>query len=113
MVVQDFDITSFDFTGTYIALKPTLNETQKGFYQNENRPQYCMWWHKPFRHWWIGSCANRGDNSGFAWLDPPTLCPTDGKNGEWRQSQTDEEIDGFVKEFIETDDDKIEIAIEG
>ena len=115
VVVQDFSITAFDFSGTYSQLKPTFNESVKGFYQNEDRPQYCIWWHKPYRHWWIGSCGNRGDNSGFAWLDPPTLCPTHGKNGEWRQSHTDEVIDGTVTEFQDAQESgvKIEVAIEG
>ena len=109
VVVQDFSVTAFDFSGSYTELKPTTNGT-RGFYRHDTRDQFCMWWHKPYQHWWIGSCSNRGDNSGFAWLEPNVQCPTEGKNGEWRQSHTDEVIDGTV---TEADHDKIEIAIEG
>ena len=36
---------------------------------------YCVWWHREFRHWWIGDCQNVGTNSGYAYIDSDERCP--------------------------------------
>ena len=59
----------------------------------------CIWWHKPYRHWWIGPCTNLGENNGFAWLEPDSLCPIQDKTGDWRRGGSDETLeDGIVGE---------------
>ncbi len=35
----------------------------------------CIWWHRQYRHWWIGPCENVGTNSGFAYIQPDLRCP--------------------------------------
>ena len=47
-----------------------------------NRPVYqsdetCMWWHRPGRHWWIGSCDDIGTDAGYAYLEKDLDCPDD------------------------------------
>jgi len=45
-----------------------------------NRPVFqrngkCVWWHRQYRHWWIGPCENVGQNSGFAYIEQDVYCP--------------------------------------
>jgi hypothetical protein len=65
-------------------------------YSEANRPIYrkeeadsCIWWHKPYRHWWIGGCEQVGTNSGYAYMLEDTSCP-DPSNPTWRVRGSDE-----------------------
>jgi hypothetical protein len=45
-----------------------------------NRPVFqrngkCVWWHRKYRHWWIGPCENVGMNDGFAYFEQDRECP--------------------------------------
>jgi hypothetical protein len=57
----------------------------------------CVWWHQPYRHWWIGSCKNVGTNFGYAYLQEDGSCPSlpYPNNATWRKGGTDEIIDGL------------------
>ena len=68
-------------------------------YRHEKMSQNCIWWHKQYRHWWLGDCRKKGLNHGYAWLEPDLACPTDpppGGEGEgkplWRRGGTDEAL---------------------
>ena len=62
----------------------------RGVYRAEKSPQNCIWWHKQYRHWWLGDCRKRGNNHGFAYLGPDETCPHDGGEGEWKRGGSDE-----------------------
>lgn len=62
----------------------------RGVYRAEKSPQNCIWWHRLYRHWWLGDCRKRGNNHGFAYLGPDETCPQDGSEGEWRRGGSDE-----------------------
>ena len=50
-------------------------------------PQLCLSWHGLYRHWWLGPCTHRGQNSGYAWLEEDARCPYQGR--VWREAGTD------------------------
>ena len=94
VVAEDFDIQGV--LGVYHEQSPTLAEDERGYYQNQ-KGIWCIWWHRPYRHWWIGHCNQRGQNHGHAWLKPDSLCPSEGKVGEWHRGGTDAELEGLVR----------------
>jgi len=65
-------------------------------YRHELNSQACIWWHKQYRHWWVGDCRKKGLNHGYAWIEPDIDCPTDlsddGHPPLWRRSGTDEPL---------------------
>ena len=70
----------------------------RGVYRGEKNNHNCIWWHKQYRHWWLGDCQKRGNNHGFAYLQPDTTCPHDGADGEWRRGGSDEVLkEGNIK----------------
>ena len=103
---------SFDDSGLYIKQKNPgkTEDSSKGtklerdVYRHENLTQHCIWWHKLYRHWWVGHCDNLGENHGFAYLAPDTLCPHEGKVGDWRRGGLDTPLEGgVVREFKSKD----------
>ena len=62
----------------------------RGVYRGQHNSNNCIWWHKQYRHWWLGDCQKRGNNHGFAYLQPDTTCPHDGSDGDWRRGGSDE-----------------------
>jgi hypothetical protein len=62
-----------------------------------NRPVYqnnrnCVWWHRQYRHWWVGPCENVGLNDGYAYIEQDVNCVIGGV--EMRRGGTDEIIHG-------------------
>ena len=86
--------------GLFISKAGTVSENLRGYYQSTQKStfvdDYCLWWHKPYRHWWIGHCSSRGDNSGLAWLEPDVLCPNMSQDG-WRRGGSDTKLTGFAR----------------
>ena len=106
LILADFNFGDTDrgFTGgLFIEQAGTVSENLRGYYQADQNgsptilTDYCLWWHKPYRHWWIGHCRNRGDNNGLAYLNPDVLCPHEGKSGDWRRGGSDTELPGFAR----------------
>jgi hypothetical protein len=90
--------------GTYIQTSETFSDSDRGYYQNVDTDQ-CLWWHKPYRHWWMGHCSARGNNQGHVWLNPDKLCPSDASVGEWRRGGTDQYIPtGLVRVANDNDE---------
>jgi len=67
----------------------------ENYYQEANRPIFngegdsegkCIWWHRQYRHWWVGPCDNIGLNAGFAYIREDISCPA--------QCQTEPDSDG-------------------
>ena len=102
--VQNFDFGHFTGVNDYYKLvtEGDVNDKKeadgwnsnltngRGVYRAEKSPQNCIWWHKLYRHWWLGDCRKRGNNHGFAYLRPDETCPHDGSEGEWRRGGSDE-----------------------
>jgi len=102
-VAESF-VTSFGGTvGLYVEQEETLNEADRGYYQSVADPSWCIWWHKRYRHWWMGHCSSRGQNNGNVYLGPDKLCPSDGLNGEWKSGGLDEVAKGYVRVATEAD----------
>ena len=75
----------------------------------DEREGECMWWQRQHRHWWIGPCANIGNNAGFAYIEEdvgrPAECKTDMSKDNvcsdeikmtWRKGGSDELIQNLV-----------------
>ena len=109
MILENFNIQSnVGFKGgLFIEKAGTASENLRGYYQSAEKStfveDYCLWWHKPYRHWWIGHCSSRGDNSGLAWLEPDVLCPNDSQDG-WRRGGSDTELTGYARIAKASDD---------
>ncbi len=59
-------IYSFDkFNGTLEGGRPVFQRNGK-----------CVWWHRLYRHWWVGPCENVGKNTGFAYAKEHVDCPS-------------------------------------
>ena len=77
----------FGDSGQYIKQNKSgkIEDSEKGsnleraFYRHEDLTHRCIWWHKPYRHWWLGHCKSLGENQGHAWLAPDSLCPHQGR----------------------------------
>ena len=86
--------------GLFISKAGTVSENLRGYYQSTQKStfvdDYCLWWHKPYRHWWIGHCSSRGDNSGLAWLEPDVLCPNQSQDG-WLRGGSDTKLTGYAR----------------
>jgi hypothetical protein len=52
----------------------------------------CLWWHRQYRHWWIGPCENVGLNEGYAFAEEDFDCP-DVKQ-TWRRGGSNEILHG-------------------
>lgn len=92
VVVEGFDFQDGTL-GIFEAKSATFSVGDRGYYQHTIHRDRCIWWHKPYNHWWIGDCSGRGQNQGHAWLEPTeALCPTDSKAGDWRRGGSDEQI---------------------
>jgi hypothetical protein len=79
-----------EYTGEYMSLR----------YLEGNRLVYkmngkCIWWHRQYRHWWVGPCENVGLNSGYAYIDEDTNSPW---FGTWRRGGSDEIIQNVIIE---------------
>ena len=81
---------------TYENLSPEYDETYFYFSKilKANHPIFkkdgkCIWWHQPFRYWWIGPCENVGSNTGFEYIEDDAGCPG---STNWRRSESDELI---------------------
>ena len=89
------------YSGLYVKQK-SQRKIEEIVYQLENK---CIWWHKPYRHWWIGECTNifghssLGGNNGFAWLAPDSLCPIQDQSKELRQFNIYKMHSNFNLEF--------------
>ena len=83
-------------SGIYIKNLDLTGE--RDVYQHENENELCIWWHKEYRHWWLGNCDNIGQNTGHAYLQPDKNCPNEGKSGDWKKSGSDETINGYVSD---------------
>jgi hypothetical protein len=75
-----------EYNGIYSFNK--LNDSPEG-----NRPVYqkngkCVWWHRQYRHWWIGPCENVGMNTGYAYVKEDSDCPS--YENTWRRGGSDE-----------------------
>jgi hypothetical protein len=84
-------------------------DTKGSGYLYANRPVYlkgndaadgkCIWWHKEYRHWWVGPCENVGNNAGFAYINEDTSCPYPYFNNDfkltWRRGGSDEIVSGI------------------
>ena len=80
------------YDGLYVEQSITSSQCLRGYYKKGIN---CIWWHKKYRHWWIGDCSNRPENVGHAWLEPDVTCPNQA-GSDWRKSGTDEELNGYV-----------------
>ena len=109
LVDFNFDNDNAGFPGgLFVEQAGTVSENLRGYYRKEPEvttflSDYCLWWHRPYHHWWIGHCRNRGDNNGLAWLEPDVLCPHEAKSGEWRRGGSDTVMAGFVREAKASD----------
>ena len=81
-----------NYDGLYVEQSITSSQCLRGYYKKGIN---CIWWHKEYRHWWIGDCNNRPENVGHAWLEPDVTCPNQA-GSDWRKSGTDEELNGYV-----------------
>jgi len=73
----------------------------RGVYRAIKDPKNCIWWHKLYRHWWLGDCRKRGNNHGFAYLQPDKTCPHGDTEGEWKRGGSDEVLKkGKVMEAV-------------
>jgi hypothetical protein len=52
----------------------------------------CMWWHRQYRHWWIGPCENVGLNDGYAYGEEDFDCPHSVQT--WRRGGSNEILHG-------------------
>ena len=75
----------------------------RGVYRAIKSPNNCIWWHKLWRHWWLGACKHIGKNDGFAYLQPDETCPQDGSEGEWRDVNDKVLNEGKVTEEMSAD----------
>jgi hypothetical protein len=61
----------------------------------------CVWWHRQYRHWWIGPCENVGLNVGYAYGEEDFVCPYSVKT--WRRGGSNEILHGarvFLSIFV-------------
>ena len=82
------------YSGLYVKQK-SQRKIEEIVYQLENK---CIWWHKPYRHWWVGECTNFGGSNGLAWLAPDSLCPIQDKVGDWRRAGSDDPLEDSIVE---------------
>ena len=90
--VRSFPNSSSDnFNGVYKLMSEPADGSGRGIWKSMADPnKNCIWWHAPYRHWWIGSCNSVRNNVGHAWLQPSEAqCPYDGGQGQWRRAGTD------------------------
>ena len=96
-LVKEDDVDGGKDTGSW----STHLTNGRGVYKGEENPRNCIWWHKQFRHWWLGDCLKRGNNHGFAWLQPDVTCPQDGAEGDWHRGGSDEVLSkGKIKAVV-------------
>ena len=90
--VRSFPTSGSVFNGRYKLMSKPPDGSERGVWKGVAGPteDYCIWWHAPYRHWWIGNCRKVGNNHGYAWLLPSEAqCPSDGGQGQWRRGGTD------------------------
>ena len=90
--IRSFPASGSLFNGRYRLMEKAPDGVSRGVYKGVKGPteSHCIWWHKPYRHWWIGNCYKVGNNHGYAWLQPQdAVCPSDGAQGQWRRGGTD------------------------
>lgn len=83
-----------DYSGLYIKNGGMIKE--RDVYYHVSRYDFCIWWHKQYRHWWLGKCKDIGENAGYAYLNPDKSCPHEGKSSEWHKSGSDKTINGYI-----------------
>ena len=83
-----------DSSGRYLKNENSANE--RDVYHHESNNKFCIWWHKQWRHWWLGDCDNIGQNLGYAYLGPDKSCPNEGKSGDWRRGGSDIGTQGYL-----------------
>lgn len=71
ILVEDFD--NEEYNGVYYTHEDLLIHNRPVYVKNDKQ---CLWWHRQFRHWWMGACEHIGDNQGYAWLVQDLSCPT-------------------------------------
>ena len=85
------EVTGFDGNENgFYAYQP------QGFYRQESGPNCIGRSHAPDLHWWLRSCSGLGENGGIAYIGRQHQCPTDGKQGSWRQGGTDSVLNGYA-----------------
>ncbi len=67
-----------------------------------NRPVFerngkCVWWHRQYRHWWVGPCENVGLNAGYAYAEEDFSCPRGDQ--VWRRGGSNEIIHNAIAYF--------------
>ena len=78
-----------------------IAEEGEKYYRDANRYVYefdgtCMWWRRPGRHWWVGSCDDVGTDAGYAYLEEDLDCPVGFREGgKWKRRDTNEILDGL------------------
>ena len=90
--MRSFPTSGSVFNGRYKLMSKPPDGSERGVWKGVAGPteDYCIWWHAPYRHWWIGNCRKVGNNHGYAWLLPSEAqCPSDGGQGQWRRGGTD------------------------
>ena len=94
-VIAENFTTGSQFNGAYSVMDDDW-ANERVVYRHEKYTQGCIWWHKQYRHWWIGDCRKKGLNHGYAWLEPDLACPSDTGADEglplWRRGGTDEAL---------------------
>lgn len=99
---------SADYDGKYYATK-YLEANRPIFEGSYERDGKCIWWHRLYRHWWIGYCDDIGDNAGFAYINEDLGCPSEctpeveigvfpcpEKSMTWRRGGSNEVITGVL-----------------
>ncbi len=74
-----------EYDGHYSAsLKNGYLEGNRIVYEKNGK---CVWWHRQYRHWWVGPCENVGLNDGYAYAESDVECPS---GSLWRRGGSDE-----------------------
>ena len=66
-----------EYSGLYIKNGALIDE--KDVYHHEKKDDFCIWWHKQNRHWWLGKCKDITKIAGNAHLNTNKICPYEGK----------------------------------
>ena len=97
-----------DYDGGYSKTN-NLEANRPIFEGVEEQEGKCMWWHRFYRHWWIGLCDDIGDNAGFAYIAEDLSCPSEcirkveegvficpRRSITWRRGGSNEVISGVI-----------------
>jgi hypothetical protein len=81
---------SSEYNGIYSfnSLKDSFEGNQPVYQMNGK----CVWWHRQYRHWWVGLCENVGLNTGYAFAKEDVDCPS--YEQTWRRGGSDEFLNG-------------------